>query len=303
MKRSHPVLRRISIFLGLLILAYLVVVAGVHLMADPVPDHAVFENFDTTPLVIGHADDTGNGLWPGNTMPFLEGIAGLGVDMLEMDTNMTKDGRIILMHDDTVDRTTNGEGRISDLTLAEIQSLEVGVNWSQDDGQTFPYQGQGVQVPTLDEVFERFPDYPMVIEIKQAEPDMTEPFCNLIREYNMEDKVIVASFSDEAIHTFRQRCPEVATAPASDEVRNFVLLNFVFLSEILNPTYQAFQVPVKSSGIPVINGRFVRAAHNRNIQVQVWTINDTAEMQHLIDLGVDGIMTDRPDLLMELLGR
>lgn len=302
-KSRRPLRTRILYSSTLFIFLILVFYAIIKLTADPIPTHPVFNNLPTTPLVIGHADDTGSGLWPGNTMPYLEGIAELGVDMLEMDINMTRDGRIILMHDTTVDRTTNGQGRIPDLTLAEIQALEVGVNWTQDDGQTYPYQGQGVQVPTLDDVFQRFPDYPMVIEIKQEEPDMTVPFCDLIREHSMEEKIIVASFSDAAIQSFRRTCPEVATAPAGDEVRNFVLLNFIFLSDILRPNYQAFQVPVESGGIPVINGRFVRAAHSRNIQVQVWTINDPAEMQRLIDLGVDGIMTDRPDLLLELLGR
>jgi glycerophosphoryl diester phosphodiesterase len=179
----------------------------------------------------------------------------------------------------------------------------VGVNWSQDGGQTFPYRGQSLQVSTLEEVFQRFPDYPMVIEIKQEEPDMTGPMCDLIREYGMEENVIIPSFSDATIQAFRAACPEVATAPAGNEVRSFVLLNFAFLSDLLKPDYQAFQVPVESGGITVITPRFIRAAHNRNLQVHVWTINDPAEMQRLIDLGVDGIMTDRPDVLLELLGR
>ena len=275
----------------------------VHLNAEPVADHPVFNNFNSYPLVIGHADDTGNGLWPGNTMPFLEGIADIGVDMLEMDINMTRDGRIILMHDTTVDRTTDGNGRIPDLTLEEIQALEVGVNWTQDDGQTYPYVGQGLRVPTLEEVFERFPDYPMVIEIKQSDPPMVEPFCNLIRQHNMQEKVIVASFNDDTIQAFRALCSEVATAPGGDEVRNYVLLNFIFLSPILSPNYEAFQVPTASGGITVIRQPFINAAHRRNLQVQVWTINDPTEMDRLIDLGVDGIMTDRPDILLERLKR
>lgn len=295
--------KRILYAFILLDVIILVSFLSIKLTSQPVPDHAVFNNFSESPLVIGHADDSGNGLWPGNTMLYLEGIAEIGVDMLEMDVNMTKDGHIILMHDTTVDRTTNGNGRIPDLTLEEIQALEVGVNWSQDEGQTFPYRGQGLQIPTLEEVFQRFPDYPMTIEIKQTEPDMTGPMCDLIREHNMEDKIIIPSFSDETIQNFRQECPEVATAPASDEVRSFVLFNFIFLSDILRPEYEVFQVPIESGGITVITEGFIRAAHSRNLEVQVWTINDPVEMQRLIDLNVDGIMTDRPDILLELLGR
>jgi glycerophosphoryl diester phosphodiesterase len=302
MKRMR-LIRRILYAFGIFFSIIISLIIILNLVADPIPDHPVFNNFTNTPLVIGHADDTGSGLWPGNTMPYLEGIAEIGVDMLEMDINMTKDGRIILMHDTTVDRTTNGSGAIPDLTLAEIQALEVGVNWSQDNGQTYPYRSQQLQVLTIDDVFERFPNYPMVIEIKQEEPSMVAPFCTLIREYSMEEKVIVASFSDDAIKAFRRVCPTVATSPAGDEVRNYVLLNFAFLSDILTPNYQAFQVPVESGGITVITPRFITAAHKRNLQVQVWTINDPAEMQRLIDLNVDGIMTDRPDILLELLGR
>jgi glycerophosphoryl diester phosphodiesterase len=302
-KQPRSVRKRISYILAAIIFFILSLDFVIKLTAKPIPNHPVFNNFSPYPHVIGHADDTGSGLWPGNTMPFLEGSAEMGVDMLEMDINMTKDGRIILMHDTAVDRTTNGSGRIPDLTLAQIQALEVAVNWSQDDGQSYPYRGQGLAVPTLDEVFTRFPNYPMVIEIKQSDPSMVDPFCALIKEHRMEEHIIVASFNDDAIKAFRRLCPNVATAPGGDEVRNYVLLNFAFLSEILSPNYQAFQVPIESGGITVINERFIKAAHNRNLQVQVWTINDPAEMQRLINLNVDGIMTDRPDILLELLGR
>jgi len=100
-----------------------------------------------------------------------------------MDAHMTSDGHIVLMHDDTVDRTTNGSGLVSDFTLQALQELEVAGNWTQDDGATTPYQGQGLQIPTVEEVFQRFPNYPMVIEIKQESPSMAEPFCALIRRF------------------------------------------------------------------------------------------------------------------------
>jgi hypothetical protein len=95
----------------------------------------------------------------------------------------------------------------------------------------------------------------------------------------------------------------VATAGSSSEVRSFVLLNFAFLSNLLSPAYQAFQVPEKSSEIPVVNPRFVDAARGRNLQVHIWTVNHEEDMQRFIEMGVDGIMTDRPDLLLQKLGR
>ena len=130
---------------------------------------------------------------------------------------------------------------------------------------------------------------------------MIGQLCELIRSYAAEEDVIVASFDDAVMTEFRAACPEIATASASDETRQFVILNLAFLSNPFAPDYQAFQVPLESGGIQVVTQSFVNAAHRRNIEVHPWTINDPAEMQRLIDLGVDAIMTDRPDLLLELL--
>ncbi len=289
--------------LGFIAASAVLVIGLALLLARPVAPHPFFKPFTRYPLVIAHADDTGQSLWPGNTLMFLQGMADLGVDVLEMDVNMTRDGAIVLLHDRTVDRTTNGAGRVSDLTLAEIQALDAAYMWSQDGGQTFPHRGQGVVIPTLREVFERWPDYPMNIEIKQESPSLAEPLCALIRQYRRTESVLVASFSDTALREFRQACPSVATAPSTGEVTTFVVLNFAFLADTVSPAYHAFQVPLSRSNIPVVTPGFVQAAHRRNVQVQVWTINDPAEMQRLIDMGVDGIMTDRPDVLLRLLGR
>ncbi|MFN2137609.1 MAG: glycerophosphodiester phosphodiesterase [Candidatus Promineifilaceae bacterium] len=277
--------------------------AAFALRKPPAPFHPWFAQFDSYPLVIAHADDTGQGLWPGNTMVFLEGVADTGVDVLEMDTHMTHDGHIVLLHDDRVDRTTNGQGTITEMTIEEVKALEVAGDWSPDEGITFPYRGSHLQVPTLEEVFQRFPEYPMVIEIKQETPSMANAMCNLIREYGMGERVLIPSFSDKAIKEFREVCPEVATAASSDEVRNFVIANYLYSAPLLSPAYVAFQVPVKSGGIPVVIPHFVRNARARNLQVHVWTINDEAEMKELINMGVDGIMTDRPDMLLAILGR
>ncbi|NJN43465.1 MAG: hypothetical protein HC806_01140 [Anaerolineae bacterium] len=143
----------------------------------------------------------------------------------------------------------------------------------------------------------------MIVEIKQESPSMALSLCNLIYQYNMENKVIVPSFSDAAIREFRKICPNVATAGASDEVRQFVYLSFAFLSNPIAPAYTAMQVPIESAGITVITQGFVENAHRRGLQIHAWTIDDPADMRMLIDLGVDGIMTNRPDVLLEQLNR
>jgi glycerophosphoryl diester phosphodiesterase len=272
------------------------------LTARPAPTHPFLSRFAHAPLVIAHADDTGNGLWPGNTMTYLEGAAALGVDILEVDAHMTRDGVLVLMHDDTVGRTTNGTGRIRDLTLAELQALEVAHHWTQD-GKTYPYRGQGLRVPTLEEAFRRFPSYPMLIEIKQASPSMAEPLCRMIRAHGKEETVMVASFKDEAMAEFRAACPAVATSAAPDEIKRFVALDKVWLEGTVSPDYLAFQVPITYHDIEVVTPAFVASARQRSVQVHVWTINEPEVMQRLLDMDVDGILTDRPDILMPLVGR
>jgi glycerophosphoryl diester phosphodiesterase len=119
----------------------------------------------------------------------------------------------------------------------------------------------------------------------------------------MQDKVVVASFHNERMEEFRQVCPEVATSSARQETTIFVLLSKAFLGRLYSPDFYALQVPKESSNITVMTAQFVRAAHERNLKVEPWTINDPEQMQLYIDWGVDGIITDRPDLMLEILGR
>lgn len=116
-------------------------------------------------------------------MLFLENVATMGVDVLEMNVNMTGDGHIVINHDITVDETTDGTGVISDMTLAEVRPpRRATYDWTQDDGATYPYRGQGIVIPTLEEVFQTFPDFAMIVEIKQRSPSMAQPLCDLIPE-------------------------------------------------------------------------------------------------------------------------
>ncbi len=269
--------------------------------ARPAPDHPFYAGFNDRPLVIAHRG--GRGLWPENTLYAYQHAVDLGVDVLEMDMHMTADGVPVMIHDATVDRTTDGAGGVKDMTLEALKALDAGYNWSPDDGATFPYRGQGITVPTLEEVFQAFPHMPMNIEIKQADPPITDVFCQLIRSYGRQNLVLVASFNDQTLADFRAACPEVATSTAREETRLLVILNLVWLGRFYNPPAHAVQVPEENSGIYIMTERFVRTAHNRNLYVDIWTINETADMQRMIDLGVDGIITDYPDRLLSLLGR
>jgi glycerophosphoryl diester phosphodiesterase len=158
-------------------------------------------------------------------------------------------------------------------------------------------------IPTLEEVFTAFPAIPLNVEIKQAEPSITEPLCRLIRDHGLADQVLVASFDQSVIDEFRRECPEVASTAGETEVTLLFVLSKVGFARLHRPAAQAVQVPEHRSGYHVLVPSFVDAAHRRNLEVHAWTINDTEDMRRLSALGIDGIITDYPDRLMELVGR
>lgn len=275
------------------------------LVAVVLPVAAQDDEMESRTRVIAHQG--GEGLRPSNTMAAFEYAVELGVDMLELDIHSTADGVLVVIHDDTIDRTTNGTGRVNDLTLSEIQRFDAGYNWPTiselADVEERPYRGAGTVIPTLESIFQAFPDMPMTIEIKQQEPSIVEPFCAMIFEYGMEDKVIVASFHEETMFEFRENCPGVPTSAIESEVVRFVFgIRIGNLDEQEWP-FAAFQVPRSSGDVEVVTPEFVDAAHEFGILVQVWTINDRESMQELIAMGVDGLITDFPDVALEVLGR
>ncbi|MEZ4642333.1 MAG: glycerophosphodiester phosphodiesterase [Chloroflexota bacterium] len=292
------------ILIGLLVIAGCVYLFFV-IRARPVADHPFFAG-QSRPMVIAHQG--GEELRPSNTMTAFQHAVDLGVDVLEMDVHMTQDGVIVVMHDATVDRTTDGSGAIQEMTFAEIETLDAGYYWTDDDGATYPYRGQGIRVPALAEVLQAFPDMPFNIEIKQAEPSIVVPFCDLLREYGMAEQVLVPSFDAETIAAMRATCPEVATSLVRPEVTQFWILNVLGLSAAFRAPGEAIQVPERSTlpvlgEVQVVTERFVRNAHRHHVAVHVWTIDETDDMARLLDLGVDGLITDRPDRMLTLLER
>jgi glycerophosphoryl diester phosphodiesterase len=289
---------RLARFLLLFIVGMIAVFLFLAWSSRPVPEHLFFVDQPDT-LVIAHQG--GDGLWPSNTLYAFERATALGADVLEMDVHSTADGVIVLSHDETVDRLTDGSGLIKEMTLEQLKELDAGYDWNKDDSTSFPYRGQGITIPTLEEVLTAFPDMRMNIEIKQREPSIVASFCNLLRRHDRERRVLVASFHPDTIEAFRQTCPEMATAATEPEIRPFFVLNRIFLDAVYRPPAEAFQVPEYSGNLHVLTPRFVRGAHNHNINVHVWTVNETEDMRRLLELGVDGIITDRPDRLLTLL--
>jgi len=282
-----------------LVLLLAVVCVVLAIWIEPMPDHPFVQKKGIE--VIAHRG--GWGLWPENTLYAFQHAIDLGVDMLELDIRSTKDGHLVVFHDSKLNRTTDGAGHVNDFTLAELKKLDAGYQWSPDHGETYPFRGKGIVVPTLKEVFESFPQMRMSIEIKQREPDIVEMFANMIRSHRMQDRVIVASFDSGTLKRFREQFPEVATSPGLTEGAIFYLLCRVNLSAVYHPNAEVLQFPLKFGGFDTKHAALVDGAHKNNIQVQIWTVGDESDMQLLIERGVDGIITRRPDRLLRLMGR
>ena len=261
----------------------------------------IFERENSRPLVFAHRG--GGGLHPENTLGAFEYSAKMGVDVLELDIHGTADGTLVVHHDASIDRTTDGRGRINEMSLEAVKKFDAGYSFSTDGGKTFPFRGKGVTVPTLEEIFTALPGMTFNIEPKQGTPSIIAPLCKLIRERKMVDKVIVGSFRQSIIDEFRRECAEVATSASPSEVSKFLALSKTGLTESYSPPMQALQVPQYLGSLQVVSKEFVEAAHRRNLKVHVWTINETADMQRLLEIGVDGIMTDYPDRLLNLLNQ
>ena len=231
-----------------------------------------------------------------------EKAVGLGYRYLETDVHLSKDGVLAVIHDATVDRTTDGSGLVRALPLAELRRLDAGYRFSPDGGRTYPFRGRDMTIPTLAEVVETFPDVFLNIDLKQHDAALIEAMASFIEERGLHDRLLIASFTDGVIQAFRRRTEgRVATAAAAWETRRFWLASRLRLTKFIRPAYDALQVPPRMGRLTVVDRRLLAAAHGRGLQVHVWDVDEPAEMRRLLALGVDGIMSDRPDLLLEAL--
>lgn len=256
---------------------------------------------NSRPMIMAHRGDSAAA--PENTLLSLRRAVEIGVDFLETDLRMTKDGELVLFHDETLERTTQETGPIRNKTLDELKRIDLGYNFTTDDGKSFPYRGKGHSIVTLAEAFEAFPETKFNIDIKDTDPKAPEKLAILIKEFNRESSVLVASFHDVQAFRFRKLMPEVASSACPSEISRFVFALKMRVLSLFSKKceYEAFQVPMKYGRTQVVDSRFIRAAHDRGIAVHVWTINEREDMEELINLGVDGLFTDEPMILRDIL--
>ncbi len=267
--------------------------------AQSVPVHPFFNEStsENTTKTIAHRG--GLGLWPENTLYAFQQAAATGSDAIQIDSRISLDDTLVAIHDSTVERTTNGFGDVRKLHVRDLQSLDAGYQWSSDDGLTFKYRDQDITIPTINEVFAEISNMQIYIEIKSEELLAAKLLCMRIREHNMIQKVLVSSENDLVIIQFREICPEIATSASTNEQRIFTSLNAAFLTPIYSPRFHLLDIPPFWYGLRIITPNLVRSAHLRGLRVHAVKINEYNEMQLVIQQGIDGIVTDYPNLLID----
>ena len=253
------------------------------------------------PRIFGHRGAAGTA--PENTLPSFALAATLGATYLELDVRATRDGIPVVLHDATLDRTTDGSGPVAAHTWTQVAGLDAGYRFTTD-GEWFPYRGQGVRLPTLESVLRGFPDRHFNIEIKQAQPPIVEAVIDLVERTDTAGRVLLAAEEDSIMQAIRGTVGQhMATGISSAEASAF----FGRLAQEdwqgYQPPGQALQIPATYQGIELVTPASVAAAHRFGVEVHVWTINDSAEIERLFDLGVDGIMSDLPGLVSEAVSR
>ncbi|MCX7679791.1 MAG: glycerophosphodiester phosphodiesterase [Spirochaetes bacterium] len=257
--------------------------------------------FTPEPRIFGHRGNPND--FPENTIPSFESAINIGVDVIETDVHCTKDGHFVVLHDDTVERTTNGKGKVRNLTLSELKTFDAGFHFTRD-GQTFPYRNQGITIPTLQEVLRAFPNQRFNIDLKDENPAQAESYCNLLKKENAVERVLTASEYWSNLKAVRKLLPEMATSASLWEALGIFFLYrsslILFKKEIVA---DALQVPEFYGTTHVVTKNFVKAMHKLGVRVHVWTINREVDMKRILALNVDAIMSDNPALLKNVIAQ
>jgi len=249
----------------------------------------------TTPLVFAHRG--GSALAPENTVAAFDRGVELGADGLELDVRLSRDGVVVVHHDATLDRTTNLTGEVAGRTAHELSRADAGFHFRQ--GGEAPFRARGVNVPTLEEVLRRYPTHRVIIEAKVNTPEMAASLVDVVRRGGAIDRVCVGSFGRKVLQHVRRLAPAIATSAAREEVR-WALYRSRCRWPIGRAAYDGYQIPECAGRTRVVSPRFVADAHHAGLCVQVWTVDEAGDARRLLDWGVDGLITDRPDVVVPL---
>jgi glycerophosphoryl diester phosphodiesterase len=250
------------------------------------------------PLLIAHRG--GSALMPENTLAaFRHAVDVWQADMIELDVRASADGHCVVIHDATVDRTTDGQGSVAAMTLAQLQALDAGYQFTSDGGRTFPMRGRGVRIPTIAEVLTRLPQTRLTVESKAAAAQ--QPLFTAIAQHQATQRVIAAGERNAYRTSFHSY--EGPKSASLEEAMPFFLMHRIYCARFGRVPADVVQTCEVYRGRRIVTPRLVRDFHRRGVLVHVWTVNEIADMERLLDWGVDGLVTDRPDRLAEVLHR
>ncbi|WP_457557087.1 glycerophosphodiester phosphodiesterase [Candidatus Harpocratesius sp.] len=275
---------------------------------------------------------------PENTLPAFEDAFNSGVDCIETDIHLTKDNHFVFFHDEKLNRTTNGNGKISKYTLKELKQFDAGYNFTQiENGNiTYPYRGKGYKIYAIEEIIPIFPKIRFNIDIKDQNSAAPILLAKQFKEMGVEERVMVGSFHQKQINTFRKIAPEISTSAGPREVFQFWLKARKSKKQNNNNDernnkteryyqnheeidvaneweqnqlrifgyklpYVALQIPESYSIIHLVTPAFIEFAHSLGIALHIWTINNEKDMRRLLNWNVDGIFTDHPQRLLKMI--
>lgn len=253
-----------------------------------------------TPALIAHRG--GGLLRPENTLEAFRHALDLGVDVLELDLRLTRDGHVVVLHDEDVARTTDGTGPVSSMTLADLRRLDAGARFDPPAGGE-SWRGRGLTVPTFEELLRELPAVRMNIELKTAEPLLLEKFAALVRSFDREELICTGSALDDVARNVRAALPGVCMFFPEEAARTWIMRARGIDGLQPPERYDVLEIPFELDGVQLVDTELVERAHDEGIALQVWTVNDEDGMRRAVEVGVDGIMTDDPALLARVLGR
>ena len=254
---------------------------------------AFFE--DTRPLVFAHRG--GCALGPENTLAALDLGIQAGADGLELDVHLSADGVPVVHHDATLDRTTSASGLLAARTAAELAQVDAG--WHFATRGTFPFRHQGVGIPSLGDVLRKYPDVPIIIEMKVNSREMGEAVAREVRAAGAADRVCAAGYGARSAAAARAALPDMACSASHAEVRLAVYRTWARWP-VRRVRHGGYQVPELTGLLRIVSPRFIRYAHEAGFKVQVWTVDEERDMRRLLAWGVDGLISNRPDLAVRV---
>jgi glycerophosphoryl diester phosphodiesterase len=248
-------------------------------------------------LVFAHRG--GAKLAPENTMAaFTNGVA-LGSDGIECDVHLSRDGIPVVIHDKTLDRTTDATGPVAARTAAELARVDAGYRFTDLAG-ALSFRGRGIGVPTLEELLKTFGSSRVIIEMKTGEPRLAQAVAAIVEDSNAVDRVCVGSFYRTGLDVIRAVAPAIATSASETEARWTLYRSWLRWPLAARRPYCAFQVPERAGRLRVISPSFIRQVHRDCARVDVWVVDDPEDMRRMFAWGIDGVITDRPDIAVPI---